>query len=128
AGRLFEAGALDVWTAPIAMKKGRPATLLSVLCPPQHVEPLLDLLFDETTTFGVRRHDVRRERLERRLIRVATPFGEIEVKLGYRRGRLVTAAPEYESCRAAAERTGAPLKAVFSAAQRAADDEFRPDK
>jgi len=119
--RLFEAGAVDVWTAPITMKKGRPATLLSVLGPPAAVAALTDVLFAETTTFGVRQQELRRDRLDRHLADVWTEFGPIRVKFGYRHGRLVTASPEYESCRTAANRTGAPLKDVFDAARRAAD-------
>ena len=79
--RLFAAGALDVFLAPIQMKKNRPATLLSVLCRPGSVDALSEILFEETSTLGVRRHDVSRTCLPREIRTVATPFGPIRVKV-----------------------------------------------
>ncbi len=122
AARRFALGALDVWTTPIGMKRGRPAVQLSVLAPPDRAEALLDTIFAETTTFGVRRQEVRRDRLERRSVEVETAHGRVTVKLGLRRGRAITASPEYASCRAVAERTGVPLRRVYAEAQAAAAD------
>lgn len=115
--KLFAAGALDVFFTPIQMKKNRPAVQLSVLAETGAVPQIADLLFQETSAFGLRMDEVRRLKLERRMETVATPFGEIDVKLGLRDGRVIQFSPELESCRAAAERTGQPLRVIFLAAQ-----------
>ena len=117
--RIFQAGALDVFTSPIGMKKGRQGILIQALAPPSRLEAVEDAIFAETTTLGVRRYKVQRSKLERTKETVSTAYGEIGIKVGRRAGRVVTAAPEYEDCRAAAEATGTPLKAVYEAAQAA---------
>ena len=114
--KLLAAGALDVWFTPIQIKKNRPAVQLSVLCDEARTEPLADIIFTETSAFGLRVEKITRLKLERRFQSVATEFGEITVKLGLRQGRVIQVAPEFESCRLASERTGQPLKAVFQAA------------
>ena len=116
--KLLAAGALDVWFTPIQMKKNRPAVQLSVLCDAAHAEPLADIIFAETSAFGLRVETIARLKLERRFETVATEFGEITVKLGLKQGRVIQVAPEFESCRAASERTGQPLRAIFAAAAR----------
>ncbi|MHB9111568.1 MAG: nickel pincer cofactor biosynthesis protein LarC [Thermoleophilia bacterium] len=118
--RLMAAGAADAWLSPVVMKKGRPGVVLSVLCEPGEVGGKLDLIFKESSTFGVRSSLVERHCLERRLETAHTSFGEIQVKIGTWRGRDVTISPEYEECRAAAEKHGVPLKSVFEAARAAA--------
>ena len=119
--KLLAAGALDVWFTPIQMKKNRPAVQLSVLCDEARAEPLADIIFTETSAFGLRLEKVARLKLERRLETVATEFGEITVKLGLKQGRVIQIAPEFESCRAASERTGQPLRAIYAAASRACE-------
>lgn len=114
--KLLAAGALDVWFTPIQMKKNRPAVQLSVLCDEARAEALADILFTETSAFGLRVEKVARLKLERRFETVATEFGEITVKLGLKQGRVIQTAPEFESCRAASERTGQPLRAIYAAA------------
>lgn len=114
--KLLAAGALDVWFTPIQMKKNRPAVQLSVLCDAAHTEPLADIIFAETSAFGLRVETVARLKLERRFETVTTEFGDITVKLGLKLGRVIQIAPEFESCRAAGERTGAPLRAIYAAA------------
>ena len=114
--RLLAAGALDAWVVPVVMKKGRPGHVLSCLVPGASKPALTTLLFSESTTLGVRSHEVQREALERDFREVVTPFGPVRVKLGLREGRVMNAWPEYEECRALAERAGVPLKAVWSAA------------
>ncbi len=110
------AGALDVWWTPIAMKKSRPALLLSALAPQEALEPVLAAVLAETTSIGVRFDRVARRVLERELVTVDTAFGPIPVKVA-RQGDLArNAAPEYEACRAAARAHGVPLKDVFAAA------------
>ena len=117
--KLFAAGALDVWFTPIHMKKNRPGTMLSVLCVAAQVEALADLIFRETSAFGLRTDQVVRLKLERRFEPVITEFGEVTVKLGLKAGRVVQVAPEFESCRAVSEKSGQPLRVIYEAAARA---------
>lgn len=117
--RLFAAGALDVWFTPIHMKKNRPGVLLSVLCEAIHVEPLADIIFRETSAFGLRTEQIIRLKLARRLEIVTTEFGEVTVKVGLKDGRVIQVAPEFESCRAVSEKSGQPLRAIYAAATRA---------
>ncbi len=114
--RLWAAGALDVYTQPILMKKGRSGWLLTVLCAPCRAGEIERVIFAETPTFGVRRSTMRRSKLRRRHENVETPFGTIRMKIGERAG-VVTAAPEYEDCRAAALPAGIPLREVMMAAR-----------
>jgi uncharacterized protein (TIGR00299 family) protein len=120
--RLLAAGALDAALFPCTMKKGRPGIQVQVLAEPARREALARLLLAETTTFGVRWHEADRLVLRRAGRTVATAVGELELKLGYcpESGRLLRVTPEYESCRAAAERTGRPLAEVYALAQQAA--------
>ena len=117
--KLLAAGALDVWFTPIQMKKHRPGTLLSVLCAPEAADRLADVIFAETTAFGLRRENIERFKLARRFETVRTEFGEVIVKLGLKGAAIVQVAPEFESCRVVAERARVPLKRVFEAASRA---------
>ncbi len=117
--KLLAAGALDVWFTPIQMKKHRPAVMLSVLCEEGTGDALADLIFRETTAFGLRRDTVTRLKLQRRFETVATEFGEVTVKVGLKSDAVVQVAPEFESCRTVAERSGQPLRAIYEAALRA---------
>jgi pyridinium-3,5-bisthiocarboxylic acid mononucleotide nickel chelatase len=117
--KLLGAGALDVWFTPIQMKKHRPGVMLSVLAEPAHVDALVDIVFAETTAFGLRKEEIVRLKLTRRFETVQTEFGEIGVKLGLKSGQIVQVAPEFDSCRAASDRAGVPLHAVYEAARRA---------
>jgi hypothetical protein len=119
-GKLIDAGALDAFLTPIQMKKNRPGTKLTVLCEPAKADALAGLILAETTSFGVRMDEVRRLKLERRFETVTTEFGAIVVKLGLHDGKVVQAAPEFESCHAASERSGNPLRVVYDAAKVAA--------
>ncbi len=116
--QLFAAGALDVFTAPIFMKKNRPGVLLSLLAEPATLAALEDVLFRETTTFGVRRYVVSRSKLNRRAVTVSTPWGPVQGKLGWRDGRPPVFAPEYEDCARVARERGVALREVYLAAQR----------
>lgn len=103
--RLFEAGALDVFYAPVQMKKNRPGTLVTVIAPPVEREAVTNVLFSDTTTIGVRYQEVRRERLEREVRTIDSPVGRIRFKIAIRDGRVLNASPEFEDCaRIAAER------------------------
>jgi pyridinium-3,5-bisthiocarboxylic acid mononucleotide nickel chelatase len=110
------AGAMDVMLTPVIMKKGRPGTLLTVLCDGAHRQVLERLILRETSTLGIRIRRDERSCLERRHVPVATPYGEIRVKLGTLAGEVMNAAPEFEDCRAAAVRCDVPLKRVQQAA------------
>jgi uncharacterized protein (TIGR00299 family) protein len=117
--RLLAAGALDVFYTPVIMKKSRPGTLVSVLADQAAAAALTDILLRETTTLGVRRYDVSRSCLERDWQEVDTEYGRVRVKVGRLGSETLTAAPEYEDCRRLAADSGAPLKAVYQAAQTA---------
>ncbi len=116
---LMLAGALDVFTTPIFMKKGRPATMITVLAEPDQAISLEEILFRETTTFGIRRTSARRAKLHRTHAAVQTRYGEIRVKVGSRSGANPIASPEFEDCRAAAVRHQVPLREVMAEAVRA---------
>jgi uncharacterized protein (TIGR00299 family) protein len=116
AERALAAGALDVSSSPLQMKKGRPGQLITVLAPPGRADSLVDLLFRETTTIGVRAWEARRRVLAREMVRVETPYGAVAVKVSRLNGHVLNAAPEFEDCRRLALESGAPLKQVLAAA------------
>jgi uncharacterized protein (DUF111 family) len=125
-GRLLEHVALDAYCVPIYMKKNRPAVVLTVICERSSVAELESVIFAETSTFGIRRHLTERTKLERRHDCVQTAFGPIRVKVGSRHGQVVTVAPEFEDCAAAAMKHAAPLRAVIESASRAWAGEAGP--
>jgi uncharacterized protein (TIGR00299 family) protein len=110
--RLLAAGALDVSIQHVVTKKNRPGFLLRVLCLPPARDALAGLLFDETTTLGVRTLEWDRIALPRESHRIATPYGRISVKVTRRPGGTVDVSAEYDECRRAAVRTGAPIRDV----------------
>ena len=121
--RLWEAGALDVYTTPIQMKKNRPGVKLSALCRAADVDAVEGILFSETTTLGIRRWPVCRHVLERRVHVVETPWGRISGKVGWFAGGPPRFAPEFEACRQAATERQVPLRVVYESAQKAFDPE-----
>jgi uncharacterized protein (TIGR00299 family) protein len=114
--RALAAGALDVFHTPIQMKKNRPGVLLTVLSAEADADKFCEMILRETSAFGVRRHLAERRKLRREFTTVKTSFGEVTVKLGKLDGKIVQAAPEYESCRKIAEQAKVPLKQVYEAA------------
>ena len=118
AEKLFTAGALDVTLIPALMKKGRPATLIEVLCAPDKSDEAQRILFTETTTLGIRIREVTRVSLPRQIKKVATEYGEIEVKVAELPGGGVKVAPEYESVKKAAEKSGVTFDLVYRATLR----------
>lgn len=116
AERLLAAGALDVMTGAVGMKKGRQGVLLTVLAEEGTASALEDLLLRETSTLGVRRRREQRARLRREHVSVETEFGPVRVKVGRRDGEELNARPEFEDCRQAADGRGVPLKRVMDAA------------
>ncbi len=114
--QLLEVGALDVFTSPVLMKKQRQGILLTVLCTPADREKMLNLIFRESTTFGIREHVSKRTVLERSFINVETPYGSVRVKVGKRHGEVLTASPEIEDCRTLAQENGVAVRKVYAAA------------
>ena len=115
--RLFDAGALDVWTTPIYMKKNRPAQMLGVLVDAQHREACIKIIFEETTTIGLRVIEIsRRVEAVRKMAKVETSFGEVQCKVSAYDGKIVSITPEYEDCRRLAEKNSVPFKAVWQEA------------
>ena len=117
--RLQAAGALDVYLTPVQMKKSRPGTLVTVLAPLGLRDAMLDLLFRESTTIGVRFHEAERECLSREWHTVVTPFGEVRVKIARRGRAMMNAAPEYEDCAARAAERKVSVRDVHAAAVQA---------
>ena len=117
--RLAAAGALDVFYAPIQMKKNRPGTLVTVVAPPGRREALADILFRESTTIGLRVTETERERLDREAIAVETPIGPVRVKVARRDGAIRNAAPEFEDCARLAAEHRLPIKEVQAIAVKA---------
>jgi uncharacterized protein (TIGR00299 family) protein len=117
---LLAAGAADAWVTPVLMKKGRPGFVLSALTTPLESERVVDVFLRETTTFGVRMHEVAREVLDRSWLEVHVEGHPLRVKIGRRGADVTTVAPEFEDARRVARATGMPLKDVYEAALRAA--------
>jgi uncharacterized protein (TIGR00299 family) protein len=116
AERALAKGALDVMLTPVIMKKGRPGTLLTVLCEESESVALQELILSETSTLGVRVRRDHRVILERAHCTMSTAYGDIRIKIGSRAGQELNAAPEFEDCRTAAAQHGVPLKQVQQAA------------
>ena len=117
--KALAAGALDVYTTPVQMKKNRPGTLLTVLCKPSDTETLISLIFAETTTFGARTYCAARRTLPREFVSVSTDFGDVRIKISRMNGRILHVAPEYDDCRRLAVEKNVPLQRVISEALRA---------
>ena len=114
--KLFKAGALDVYLTPIQMKKNRPATLLSVVCAVDKTDDIARTILTETTSFGVRISTAERRCLDRKWETVSTNYGDIRIKVGSLPDGPVTASPEYEDCRKAAEAHNVPVRSVYEEA------------
>jgi uncharacterized protein (TIGR00299 family) protein len=116
--QLWEAGAVDVFTTAVQMKKNRPGVLITVLCGEAHVPPIETILFRETGTFGVRKHQVQRSKLERKAVSVETPLGTILGKIGWNDDVRIFS-PEFDDCSRIAQKRGASLAEVYRAATQA---------
>ncbi len=114
--RLLDAGAADAWLTPIVMKKGRPAHTVTVLVDPSTAEAVRRVLFTETSTIGLREHEVTKRALRRHVVTVEVLGHPVRVKVAELHGQQVNAQPEFEDVAAAAEATGRPVKAVLAAA------------
>src|SRR5215468_1665791 len=116
--KALAAGALDVYTTPVQMKKNRPGILLTLLCRPQDTASLMNLVFSETTTFGARTYRAQRRALPRELVNVHTQFGDVRVKISRVNGHIRHASPEFEDCKKLAEEKHVPLHQVIDEAKR----------
>jgi uncharacterized protein (DUF111 family) len=114
--KALAAGALDIFSTSVQMKKNRPGQLVTLLCDATHTPKLIDLLFRETTTIGVRTHTAQRRTLARQSVTVATPLGDVRMKVARMNGTVLNAAPEFEDCQRIAAAQGVPLKDVLAAA------------
>lgn len=110
--KLFEIGALDVFFTPIYMKKSRPAVKLTVISPNHLVDKIIDVIFRETTSIGIRTYQVEKIMLPREIIELDTPWGTARVKVSYINGT-PKIMPEYDDCKAIAEKTGIPIQEVM---------------
>ena len=119
---LLTSGAQDAWATPIVMKKGRPALQLSVLADEASLEPLVDVVYRETTTLGLRITRMHKDELSRRWTTVDVAGARVRMKLALRNGEVTTIAPEHDDALAAARATGLPLKTVYARALRAVDE------
>ncbi len=114
-GRLFSHGALDVYLTSILMKKGRPATLLSILSEKDSVQELMEIVFAETTTLGLRFQEVTRRKLPRKSRLVRTPWGKVHVKVATLGEKVIKMMPELDDCKRIAEESGLPLAKILEA-------------
>lgn len=114
--RLFETGALDVYLTPIYMKKNRPATLLGVVAKRQDEPALAHIILEETSTLGMRVQPVYRYTAQREFRQVATPYGDVPVKIKFLDGRAIQAMPEYDACDRIAREKQVALSEVYTAA------------
>ncbi len=118
--KLLTMGVLDVFFTPIMMKKNRPATLLTVICPSERMLSIIDFLLRETTTLGLRWHEEERAHADREILTLKTKYGEIHFKLARWEGKAISLSPEYEDCKRLALKKGVPLKEIFEAANKVA--------
>ncbi|WP_423191896.1 nickel pincer cofactor biosynthesis protein LarC [Clostridium beijerinckii] len=111
--KLFDAGALDVFKTPIFMKKGRPGIKLSVLISEKIEKDILDIVFEETTSIGVRKYKFEKIMLNREFSKVETQYGEVTIKKSYYKGDLVKYKPEYEECKKIAKENNITMEKVY---------------
>lgn len=116
--RLFAAGAVDAWVTPIMMKKGRPAFTVSAICAEAVREAVSAVFIEQSTTLGVRVHQIERTKADRRFVTVTTRWGDVALKLRGWRGRVIDATPEYEDCAALAANNEVPVRDVWNEAHR----------
>ncbi|GFZ29772.1 UPF0272 protein [Clostridium zeae] len=112
--KLFESGALDVFKTAIIMKKGRPAIKLSVLVNKKVEKKVLEVIFKETTSIGVRKFNVEKIMLNREFSKLTTKYGEVTVKNSYYNGELVKSKPEYEDCKRLAKENNVAISKIYN--------------
>ncbi len=119
--RLFEKGALDVFLKPVIMKKGRPGSVLTAICPENNFSQLALIILSETTSLGIRFRRENRWKLRRQFLKINTPFGRVAVKYSFckdNEGRkIINLAPEFEDCSFLAEKNQVPIKLIYDTAK-----------
>jgi hypothetical protein len=115
--RLLEAGALDVFLTPVIMKRSRPGTVLTALCPPERVDDLARVLFAESSTIGVRWSEMARTRLEREMVTLTTAYGPLPFKVSRLEGRVITMTPEFADVVRIAREKSLPVREVLDQAR-----------
>ena len=115
--KLLKEGALDVFTTAVQMKKQRPGCLLTVLSTPADKERLIEIIFQESTTFGVREYATKRTILQRRHETIETEYGNVRIKIGSLNGKDITRSPEHSDCLACAEKQNVAVRTVYDAAK-----------
>jgi pyridinium-3,5-bisthiocarboxylic acid mononucleotide nickel chelatase len=113
-GRLFGAGASDVYLTNIIMKKGRPGIIISIICEKEKVQVLKEIIFTESTTLGIRSIPFNKETLVRKFETIDTAFGKVNIKRSFFREKEVSCKPESDDCRRIALETGLPMKEVYN--------------
>lgn len=114
--KLLKAGALDVFTTSILMKKQRPGTLLSVLISKNDHQLITELIFKESTTFGIRFYEILRDILDRTITSITTEYGDIRIKIGKKNNTIMSASPEIEDCKKLANNHNIPVDMVYKTA------------
>ncbi len=112
--RLFNAGASDVFYSDIIMKKGRPGVKINVICEKEVADMVREIIFTESTSIGIRTFFFRKDTLARKLEAIETPYGKINVKRSFFKGREVSFKPEYEDCKRIANERKIPVKEVYN--------------
>lgn len=111
--KLFINGALDVWLDNIQMKKNRPGIILSVLCPPNLIDKLTEIIFQETSTLGVRQQNIFRQKAIRKILEIETEFGKVRIKVGRFGLKAFIVSPEYEDCARIAKEQNKPVREIY---------------
>ncbi len=118
--KILDAGALDGYITPVQMKKSRPGTLISIIVDDVSLSRVERIIFEQSTTFGIRKYKVNRNKLYRKFVDVKTEYGMIKVKVGTLNGCIKNITPEHEDCRKIADKRGVPLRLIYNAATNAA--------
>jgi uncharacterized protein (DUF111 family) len=113
-GKLFDAGASDVYFTNIIMKKGRPGIVLNVICGPGVADKVKTIIFTESTSLGIRTFPFKKDALVRKFESIQTMYGEVSIKRSFYRDKEVSSKPEYDDCKRIALETGAPIKEVYN--------------
>jgi len=121
---LLKAGSLDVYFTPIYMKKTRMGILLTVITEKRYLERVLEIIFKETTTLGVRTRELSRYKLKREIREIKTMYGRVKIKIGKAGSRIVSVSPEYDDCRLLADNKKIPLRNIYDNIRFAAEKAF----
>lgn len=114
--KLFAEGALDVFYVPVYGKHNRPAVVVTVLCEKSILKNIVEIIFRETTSFGIRYWPAERKILERKFKDISTPYGKVKAKVGSYKGKIYTITPEYRDCSDLAKRKKIPIKDILNQA------------